>query len=317
MEEGSLALEQNDRFKKAEFAAMLGIVVNIVLAIVKWGIGVYAGSRALTADAVHSASDVAGSFAVYLGLKAAKQPPDDDHPYGHGKAESIAAIIVAVLLFLVGIEMGKSSITAFFKPIEAPKTIAIAAVILSIVVKEALFRYKYKLGHQLKSDALIVNAYEHRSDVYSSIAALIGIGFAIIGGKIGVGWLEYADPVAGGFVSLMVLKMAWSLGKESIHNALDHVLHEEDTMELRTAVEAIEDVKRIDELHAREHGHYVIIDLKISVDPTMTVEEGHRVGKKVKKKLLEIEHVQNVFVHINPYNEVAAQENKVEPTLTN
>lgn len=301
-------MEQNDRFKKAEFAAMLGIVVNIVLAIVKWGIGVYAGSRALIADAVHSASDVAGSFAVYLGLKAAKQPPDDDHPYGHGKAESIAAIIVAVLLFLVGIEIGKSSINAFFKPIEAPKSIAIVAVILSIIVKEVLFRYKYKLGRELNSDALIVNAYEHRSDVYSSIAALIGIGFAIIGGKIGIGWLEYADPVAGVVVSLMVLKMAWSLGKESIHNALDHVLHEEDTLELRKVVEAIEDVKQIDELHAREHGHYVIIDLKISVDPTMTVEEGHRVGKKVKKNLLEIENVQNVFVHINPYYGATEQE---------
>ncbi|WP_425388922.1 cation diffusion facilitator family transporter [Cytobacillus solani] len=296
-------VSNQDRFKKAEFAAMLGIIINIVLAIVKWGIGVYAGSRALVADAVHSASDVAGSFAVYLGLKAAKQPPDEDHPYGHGKAESIAAIIVAVLLLLVGIEIGKSSFEAFFQPIEPPKTIAIAAVILSIIVKEILFRYKYKLGRELNSDALIVNAYEHRSDVYSSIAALAGIGSAIIGGKLGIEWLEYADPVAGIIVSLMVLKMAWSLGKESIHNTLDHVLHEEDTVELRRAVEEFEEVKQIDELHAREHGHYVIIDLKISVDPYMTVEEGHRVGKKVKKRLLEMDNVQNVFVHINPFND--------------
>ncbi|MEH7390038.1 cation diffusion facilitator family transporter [Bacillus sp. JJ1503] len=282
---------------------MLGIVINIVLAIVKWGIGVYAGSRALIADAVHSASDIAGSLAVYLGLKAAKQPPDDDHPYGHGKAESISAIIVAVLLLFVGFEIGKSSVTAFFKPIEAPKTIAIAAVIFSIIVKEALFRYKYKLGRELNSDALIVNAYEHRSDVYSSFAALAGIGAAIIGGKLGIDWLEYADPVAGVIVSLMVIQMAWSLGKESIHNTLDHVLHEEDTLELREAVESVKEVKKINQLHAREHGHYVIIDLKISVDPNMTVEEGHRVGKEVKEKLLKMNNVHNVFVHINPYNE--------------
>ncbi|MEH7123992.1 cation diffusion facilitator family transporter [Bacillus sp. JJ1773] len=282
---------------------MLGIVINIVLAIVKWGIGVYAGSRALIADAVHSASDIAGSLAVYLGLKAAKQPPDEDHPYGHGKAESISAIIVAVLLLFVGFEIGKSSVTAFFKPIEAPKTIAIAAVIFSIIVKEALFRYKYKLGRELNSDALIVNAYEHRSDVYSSFAALAGIGAAIIGGKLGIEWLEYADPVAGVIVSLMVIQMAWSLGKESIHNTLDHVLHEEDTLELREAVESVKEVKKINQLHAREHGHYVIIDLKISVDPNMTVEEGHRVGKEVKEKLLKMNNVHNVFVHINPYNE--------------
>ncbi|WNS74424.1 cation diffusion facilitator family transporter [Bacillus sp. DTU_2020_1000418_1_SI_GHA_SEK_038] len=292
-----------DRFKKAEFAAMLGIVINIVLALVKWGIGVYAGSRALIADAVHSASDIAGSLAVYLGLKAAKQPPDEDHPYGHGKAESISAIIVAVLLLFVGFEIGKSSVTAFFKPIEAPKTIAIVAVIFSIIVKEALFRYKYKLGVELNSDALIVNAYEHRSDVYSSLAALAGIGAAIIGGKLGIDWLEYADPVAGVIVSLMVIQMAWSLGKESIHNTLDHVLHEEDTLELREAVESVREVKKINQLHAREHGHYVIIDLKISVDPKMTVEEGHRVGKEVKEKLLKMNNVHNVFVHINPHNE--------------
>ncbi|MFO1443058.1 cation transporter [Bacillus sp. Bva_UNVM-123] len=296
-------MEQHDRFKKAEFAAMLGIVINIILAILKWAIGIYAGSRALIADAVHSASDIAGSLAVYLGLKAAKQPPDEDHPYGHGKAESIAAIIVSVLLLLVGFEIGKSSFIAFFKPIEAPKAIAVIAVIISIIVKEILFRYKYKLGRELNSEALIVNAYEHRSDVYSSIAALIGIGSAIIGGKLGYDWLEYADPVAGIIVSLMVLKMAWSLGKESIHNTLDHVLHEEDTVELRKAVETIEEIKNIDELHAREHGSYVIIDIKVSVDPNMTVEEGHRVGKKVKNKLLTMNNVHNVFVHINPYNE--------------
>lgn len=195
-------MENNDRFKKAEFAAIIGIVGNIILAAIKWGIGVYSGSKALVADAVHSASDVAGSFAVYLGLRAAKQPPDEDHPYGHGKAELIAAIIVAVLLFLVGIEIGKASFESFFSPIEPPKAIAIAAVLVSIIVKEAMFRYKYNLGKKLNSDALIVNAYEHRSDVYSSIAALIGIGCAIIGGRMGIEWLEYADPVAGLIVSL-------------------------------------------------------------------------------------------------------------------
>ncbi|UOE54536.1 cation diffusion facilitator family transporter [Cytobacillus oceanisediminis] len=296
-------MENNDRFKKAEFAAIIGIVGNIILATIKWGIGVYSGSKALVADAVHSASDVAGSFAVYLGLRAAKQPPDEDHPYGHGKAELIAAIIVAVLLFLVGIEIGKSSFESFFSPIEPPKAIAVAAVLVSIIVKEAMFRYKYNLGKKLNSDALIVNAYEHRSDVYSSIAALIGIGCAIIGGRMGIEWLEYADPVAGLIVSLMILQMAWRLGKESIHSTLDHVLHEEDTLEMRKTAESVEQVKRIDELHAREHGHYVIVDIKVSVDPNMTVEDGHRVGKEVKRKLLGLENVQNVFVHINPYRE--------------
>lgn len=300
--EGELVLENQERFKKAEFVAIIGIIGNLILAVLKWVIGVYANSRALVADAVNSASDVAGSLAVFIGLRAAKQPPDEDHPYGHGKAESIAAIIVAVLLVLVGFEIGKSSFQAFFQPIEAPKLIALVAVIVSIVIKETMFRYTFSMGKKLNSDALIVTAYDHRSDVYSSLAALVGIGCAILGEKLAISWLVYADPVAGLFVSILILKLAWKLGSESIHNALDHVLHEEDTIELRKIVESIPEVKKIDELHAREHGHYVIIDLKISVDPHITVEEGHRVGKKVKQKLMEERHVENVFVHINPYN---------------
>lgn len=295
-------MENQERFKKAEFVAIIGIIGNLILAVLKWVIGVYANSRALVADAVNSASDVAGSLAVFIGLRAAKQPPDEDHPYGHGKAESIAAIIVAVLLVLVGFEIGKSSFQAFFQPIEAPKLIALVAVIVSIAIKETMYRYTYSMGKKLNSDALIVTAYDHRSDVYSSLAALVGIGCAILGEKLAIGWLVYADPVAGLFVSILILKLAWKLGSESIHNALDHVLHEEDTIELRKIVESISEVKKIDELHAREHGHYVIIDLKISVDPYITVEEGHRVGKKVKQKLMEERHVENVFVHINPYN---------------
>lgn len=293
-------MEKEERFKKAEFAAMVGIVGNIFLAILK-GIGGIAGnSRALIADAAHSASDVAGSLAVWIGLRAAKRPPDKDHPYGHGKAESISAIIVAVLLVLVGVEIGISSVKAFFQEIEPPKAIAIYVVIFSIFVKEAMFQYKYRLGKRIKSNALIANAYEHRSDVYSSIAALIGIGAAMLGGKLGVDWLIYGDPVAGLLVSLLVLKIAWEVGSESIHNTLDHVLHEEDAEIFRKAILSVPDVRKINSLYAREHGHYVIVDLKIAVDPLMTVEEGHRIGKEVKQKLLELPDVQDAFIHINP-----------------
>lgn len=296
-------MSNKDRFKQAEFAAMVGIVGNILLAIIKGVVGIYANSKALIADAIHSASDVIGSFAVYIGLKAAKQPPDEDHPYGHGKAESIAAIIVAVLLFLVGIQMGKSSFDAFFSEIEPPKTVALYVIILSIVVKESMFRYKYKLGKKLGSQALIVNAYEHRSDVYSSVAALIGVGAAVLSKTIGISWLIYGDPLAGLFVSILVIMMAYRLGKEAIHTTMDHVLPEADVQPLREIILENSDVKRINSLHAREHGHYVIVDLKISVDPHLTVEQGHAIGKNVKAKLLQEAKVHDVFVHINPLGE--------------
>ncbi|OZM57828.1 cation-efflux pump [Lottiidibacillus patelloidae] len=296
-------MEKKERFKQAEFAAMVGVVINLVLAIIKGVIGVISNSRALIADALHSASDVAGSMAVYVGLRAAKLPPDKDHPYGHGKAENIAAIIVAVLMVIVGFEIALSSVEAFFKPIEAPGVIAIYAAAISIIVKEILFRWKYRLGKKLRSDALIINAYEHRSDVFSSIATLVGIVAAVFGGKLGFTWAVYADPVAGLVVGILILKMAWNLGSESIHNTLDHVLHEEDTVHLVEIAKSVDKVLAINSLQAREHGHYVIVDIKVAVDPFMTVEEGHKVGKNVKEKLLSEAHIQDVFVHINPYSD--------------
>lgn len=296
-------MEQEERYKEAKKGAYIGIYGNLLLAFVKIVIGMVGNSKALIADAVHSASDVVGSLAVLFGLKAAKMPPDEDHPYGHGKAESIAAIIVAVLLFIVGIEIGRTSFTSFFKPAHPPEIIALLAAFISIFLKEWMFRYKYALGKRLNSDAIIANAYEHRSDVYSSAAAMIGIGIAIIGTKVNMPILYYADPAAGFVVAVMILKMAWDIGSESIHSTLDHVLHEEDIEPYKELVRNIEGVKEINTLYAREHGYYVIIDIKVSVDPYITVEEGHKIGKRVKSKLMEQKDVENVFVHINPYND--------------
>lgn len=293
------------RFKQAEFAAWLGIIGNILLAVIKFIIGQLGNSRALVADAVHSFSDVVGSLAVLIGLRAAKLPPDEEHPYGHGKAESIAAIIVAVVLFIVGAQIGYGSLHAMFNPLVAPSIMAVYVALFSIVVKEAMFQYKYRLGKKLNSDALIANAWEHRSDAYSSIAALIGIGGAVLGGYLGIPWLVYLDPIAGLIVSIFVMVMAWKLGREAIHNTLDHVLPEEETEELIRTAEQVAGVVKVDELYARVHGYYVIVDLKVAVDPRISVKEGHDIGKEVKERLLrEHAHVHNVLIHINPAEEM-------------
>ncbi|UTR09269.1 cation diffusion facilitator family transporter [Evansella sp. LMS18] len=299
-------LEENrhdERYKKVRFGAWVGIIGNILLAAIKAIVGVIADSRALVADAVHSASDVVGSVAVLIGIRAAKMPPDEDHPYGHGKAETVTAIIVAVLLFIVGLEIAINAGKSFFEPIAVPGTVAIYAVIFSIIVKELMFRYKIHLGKKYRSDALITDAWHHRSDVFSSIAALIGIGASIFGGMADIPWLVYADPLAGLFVAVLIIKMAWKLGSEAIHNTLDHVLHEEDTVEMEKMARGVPGVMAVNELLAREHGHYVIVDIKIAVNPHITVEEGHTIGKQVKKKLMEDDYVQDVRIHINPYSE--------------
>lgn len=305
----------DDRFRKAEFAAWVGIVGNLALAFLKGAVGLLAGSKALLADAVHSASDVAGSFAVLVGLRAAKLPPDEDHPYGHGKAEPIAAIIVSVLLMIVGVQIGISSLKAITAGVTgAPGKLALIALIISIIVKEAMFQYKFRLGKKLGSQALITNAWEHRSDVYSSIAAVFGVGGAIFGQYFGLPWLYYLDPIAGLVVSALVLKMGYRLIMESIHNTMDHVLHFEDSQELVEATQRVKGVITVDELRAREHGHYVIVDVKISVNPRITVLEGHDIAKAVKSLLMKrFSHVSDVFVHVNPYDPGYPYKNNVDP----
>ena len=295
---------KDQRFKKAETAAWIGVFGNLGLALMKGVIGFMSGSKALIADAANSASDVAGSFAVLIGLRAAKKPPDQDHPYGHGKAESIAAIIVSVLLMLVGIELAINSGKAMYAGVtEAPKWYAIIALLISIVVKEILFQYKYRLGKKLSSQALIANAWDHRSDVYSSSAAVLGVGGALLGAWMDKPWMYYLDPAAGLLVAVLVVRIGYRLIMESIHSTLDHVLHGEDSEELLNAVLKTRGVITVDDLRARETGHYVIVDIKISVNPRITVLEGHDIAKSVKQNLMDkFSHVSDVFVHVNPYD---------------
>jgi cation diffusion facilitator family transporter len=299
-----VAFLTDERFKKAAFAAWVGIACNIALATLKGVIGIKANSKALIADAIHSASDVAGSVAVLIGLRAANLPPDEDHPYGHGKAQSIACITVSVLLLIVGVEIGISAIKTLWHGVESPpKSYALIAIGISIIVKEILFRYKYLLGKKLDSQALIANAWEHRSDVYSSIAALIGVLGALLGTYLNQPFFYYLDPAAGLLVSLLVLRMGYRLVLESIHNTMDHVLHQEDAAQLISMVQHVKGVITVDDLRTREHGHYVIVDIKVSVNPKISVLEGHDIARSVKQQLMKkFIHISDVFVHINPYD---------------
>jgi cation diffusion facilitator family transporter len=294
----------DQRLSKASAGAWVGILGNLALALMKLIVGLISNSRALIADAAHSASDIAGSFIVLIGLKAAHKPPDKDHPYGHGRAESIAAIIVSLLLLYVGLEIAIGSIRTIAGGVtEAPLGIAIAAILISIAVKEAMFQYKYRLGKRLNSQSLIANAWEHRSDVYSSLAALAGVGGAVLGDYIGVPALYYLDPVAGIAVAVLILKMGYRLIRESIHTTMDHVLHEEDSRHLYEAIRSVKGVQAVDDLRARELGHYLIVDVKISVNPRITVLEGHEIARQVKLMLLRrFKNIADVFVHVNPYD---------------
>ncbi|MUK87734.1 cation diffusion facilitator family transporter [Ornithinibacillus sp. L9] len=293
----------DNRFKQAEIATWIGMVVNGLLAVMKGIIGWLSGSRALIADAAHSASDVAGSIAVLAGLRTARKPPDEDHPYGHGKAENVATIIVAILLIFVGFEVAMSSFEVFLgEAPTAPKGLALVAIIVSILVKELLFQYKFRLAKKINSSALLAEAWHHRSDALSSMAAFVGVLGAILGQYFNIPILVYLDPLAGLFVSLIVIKIGFSLVKESSSIMMEQVLEPEKIKPFMDTVMNVPGVKRIDELLARNHGHYIVIDIRVSVDPYITVEAGHTISKDVKDALLEHhDDVNKVFVHINPY----------------
>ncbi len=290
--------------KPAQRQAYVSLVVNIALTLVKSFFGFAAHSEALIADAAHSASDVAGSIAVLIGVQVARRPADNDHPYGHGKAEVIAASLVAILLILAGLEVVYTSVRTFFLPLSAPSSVALYVALAAALVKEVLYRVQMKLGQRDHSPALIAGAKDHRADVWSSLFAALGIAVALLGEWLHHPLLELADPIAGLFVALVVVRMGYQLAAESYKLLLDEVLDERATEGMISSARTVEGVLRVDDLRVRKSGPYGIAEVRISVDPTITVLQGHAIGHRVKDRLLEKhEELRDVLIHINPYNE--------------
>lgn len=297
-------MDQHQRNRKAQFASWVGIIANVFLSVLKGIAGWISGSRALIADAAHSASDVGSSVAVLAGVSFANKPPDKEHPYGHGKSENIATIIVSMLLIVVGIEIAWSSIKIFWgeRP-SAPTGLALLVTVFAIVSKELLFQYKKRLGKRINSPALTADAWHHRSDSLSSIGVLLGVGGATLGEFININGLVYLDPVASIVVALFIISLGYKMARESFDIVLENVLSEEESKRFIRTVENVPGVIKVDKLLARVHGAYVVIDLKISVNAALNVEKAHHISKEVKHKLMtDHEDVNNVFVHINPYS---------------
>lgn len=295
--------KMTDQNNQVIIATWIGIIVNVLLTIFKTIGGFLSGSRALLADALHSASDIVSSVVILFAVKIAKKPPDDEHPYGHGKAENIATIIVALLLIVVGVEISISAIKALMsKQIKAPGSIALFILIISIILKEGLYHYKMFIGKKYRSTALISDAWHHRSDSLSSLAALIGVSLAMIGEHYHLPLFIYGDSVASIIVSIIVIRVGYYLAKESSLIMMEKVLSKDEIKPYEATVHAIDGVMTIDQMHARTHGRYVIIDIKISVDPYITVKEGHDIAHKVRNKLIQQhEMIEDVLVHVNPF----------------
>lgn len=285
-------------------AAWISLVSNFLLTIIKILVGVFFRSTALIADGVHNGGDVIASIATLSSMRVSSQPADEEHPYGHGKAEDISSGIIAVMLIFAGLFLIYESIHALFRPPDKVSWISLLAAILSLLWKYILFIYTQRVGFQERSKSLLATAKDHLADVYASLAAVIGIGFGFFGDYFNLPFAVYGDPVAGIIVSFLILKVAVEMGIESINVLMESSVPPEKQEEYRDLIHTFPQVKRIDRLRAREHGNYILIDVRISMPGDMTIKEGHDITKNIRNTIMSThENVEEVLIHVNPWYE--------------
>ncbi|QUW23301.1 cation transporter [Sporosarcina sp. Marseille-Q4063] len=283
-------------------AVWISLISNIILTILKIVVGTIFHSPVLLADGYHNAGDVVASAAALTSMRISKRPADDDHPYGHGKAEVISSAVVALILGAAAIYIAYESISAFFNEPEKASIIAFITAVVSLVWKQVLYVYTIRIGKKANSKGLIATAYDHLADVYASLAAVLGIGLALIGEFYQIIIFAYGDPIAGIIVTALVFKLAYEIGKEALDTLMEKSVSPERLNDFTALINSIPEVKRIDRLRAREHGHYVLVDLRVGVHGELTVQEGHDIIRKIKKAIKENNHdVDEVLIHLNPW----------------
>ncbi|MGO4270835.1 cation diffusion facilitator family transporter [Paenibacillus sp. TAF58] len=285
-------------------AIWISLASNIVLTAIKIIVGLNFKSQVLIADGIHNAGDVIATATAYSSMRVSSKPADVDHPYGHGKAEVLGAFIVAIILGGAAIYMGYHSIHALFEPAGEAHIIAFIAAIISLIWKQILYIYTKRIGLRVNSKGLIATAYDHLADVYASIAASVGIGLALIGDHYDYSILAFGDPVAGIIVSFLVLKLAYEMGSESFDILMERSVNTAYIEQYAALIRSVPEVKRIDRLRAREHGHYILVDARLAVSGKLTIQEGHDISRHIKQKIKEAHSdVDEVLVHLNPWYE--------------
>ena len=271
------------------------LAANIFLALLKIIVGFLASSAALVADGFHSISDIASSAGVLIAVAFASRPPDDNHHYGHGQAEPLAAVMIGMILFITAALLAYNMVGNLLAgEVSIPGTLALYAAFISIVAKELMYRYTIKAGEETDNQALKADAWHHRSDAFSSIAALIGIAAARLG-------FWFLDPVAGIVVAVMVFKVGYEILEEGFVTLLGKAPSRRKIEEIKDQVNKVDGVENILDVKGRYNGPVLYLDIKIAVSPVLTVEEGHEIAAQVKSRLLEryIE-AEEVLVHVDP-----------------
>jgi cation diffusion facilitator family transporter len=285
--------EAGVRLRSASRVTLLGAVINLMLAAVKGVVGLAAGSSVLVADAVHSLSDLGSDIVTLFSLRVASKPPDEDHPYGHGRYETLGALVLAVVLLSAALGIAWDAWSRFGESVE-PGVMALWAAALSIAAKEALFHVTVRVGRRHESPLVVANAWHHRSDALSSIAAFGGIAGARMGFPI-------LDPAAAVVVAALIVRMAVGLLGDAIREVTDTALQRDLLRELGSDIRLLPGVVNLHEMRTRRMGPRLLMDLHVEVEGSTTVSDGHQVAERVRQFVFSTHRgVSEVLVHIDP-----------------
>ena len=297
MESNKFTEEENFQ-RVAKKVSVTTIIGNLVLSVLKLIAGIVAHSSAMISDAVHSASDVFSTFVVMIGIKLASKEPDKEHPYGHERLECVAAIVLAMVLFITGLGIGAEAlgniVQGNYNDLQVPGMLALVAAIISIVSKEGMYWYTRINAKRIDSSALMADAWHHRSDAFSSIGALVGIAGARMGFPV-------MDSIASLVIFLFIVKAAYDIFKDSIDKMVDHSCDEETEKDIFECVIENEDVMGVDLLQTRIFGNKIYVDVEIQVDGSYTLQEAHKIAETVHDNIEKnFPKVKHIMVHVNP-----------------
>ena len=289
---------RGERFNRADRVITIGFWINALLMTMKLAAGHFGRSEAVFADGVESACDFIAIGMTIIALKVGRKPYDEDHPYGHGKVESLSAVLVSVVIVATGAWVLYGAVsTIAAASYQAPALIAVFAAAATIVIKESLYRYSVRVGGELGSPALLAIAKDHRKDAITSVATLIGVGCAYFGFRI-------MDPIAAGITSLFIFHIGYQTFRSSAHELMDGLPRQELVSAIAQLAAAVEGVDGVHEIRARHSGQFLIVDLKLDMAPEMTVRCSHEIATEVKKRIFDhFSSVGDVMIHINPSDE--------------
>ena len=276
----------------------ISIVVNVLLSAIKFVVGVIANAGAMISDAIHSVSDVFSTIIVMIGANAAAKDPDQEHPYGHDRMECIAAIVLAIVLFITGIGVGITGVKKIFGgnygDLAVPGALALVAAVISIVVKEGMFWYTRFYGKKVDSTALLADAWHHRSDALSSVGSFIGI----LGARLG---FPICDPLASVVICLFIVKAAYNICKEALDKMVDKSCDDETERKMSDLIKSQEGVISLDLLMTRMFGSKLYVDVEIGADENTPLRDSHAIAENVHNAIeANFPKVKHCMVHVNP-----------------